>query len=403
MAYFLVALTLYTFVLRSLGLSDTALYAVANPYVLLMPFIFIWQGSVILVGKPVDRNAMIGWLVIMLFPCMMLRTGTPTAEFSGIFLKGVQFFFGPVLLVPAILGFFRMANFVEPTDDTAKRYIVILSIIAASVTLIEFIGVHIIGLPPQIFPWVGDIGAGAKMAHDTRPWGITSYPQPNALILAYLFWLAVLYGTKGTFHKAASCTSVLAAASGTGLLALVGMVPIGTKRPFALLTLILSPAIVLSIWATATSQYYRTGGLLGRFDIAYYTKPIRFLTMFIGRFLDQFSTNEVLFGTQSPDKLVVLGLTHDWAYLDVFYAYGLFGVLGYILLYSSLLFLAVPPSAGTSKRLLFAAAGLALNFHYGTLNYFVGQFMFGALAALQLNRMHSRALSSAIVPVSSYK
>ena len=60
--------------------------------------------------------------------------------------------------------------------------------------------------------------------------------------------------------------------------------------------------------------------------------------------------------------------------------------MGYLLLYGALLFLALPREAGSNKRIFFAVVGLIVNFHYSTLNYYVGQFIFTVLAALQLSR-----------------
>ena len=109
------------------------------------------------------------------------------------------------------------------------------------------------------------------------------------------------------------------------------------------------------------------------------------------RFFHQFTIGDLLFGNQTPTAMSVTGLTHDWAYLDVFYVYGLTGLIGYIILNGGVLFLSLPAEISTGRKLYFSFIGLVLNFHYGTLNFYVGQFLFSSLAALQLNRIYSRS------------
>ena len=395
MAYILVALTTFQFFLRTIGLHDLAIYLVANPYVLLMPFIFIWLGAAIIVGRSVDRNFLLGWVFILLFPSVMFRTYSGSSDFFFLFLHGMQFFWGPALLVPALLGLFRAFGFVETSTDTARRYLVVLATVAGSITLLELVTVDVLGLSPYTFPWVGS--PNDLHPHDIdpfRPWGLPSYPQPNALILAYLFWLSLLYGTNGLYHKIATFVGVALSGSATGQLGFAALLPLVIRRPLLVVALVLTPLILLVGWASLTSQYTVNGGALGRFDVAYAIKLSGMFTSVGTHFFSRFTADEFLFGTSRPDILVITGLTHDWAYLDVFYAYGLVGLVGYILFYGSILFLATPAEVATTRRAYFAIVGLLLNFHYGTLNYFVGQFLFSTLAALQLNRLFSAAAAS---------
>jgi hypothetical protein len=141
-----------------------------------------------------------------------------------------------------------------------------------------------------------------------------------------------------------------------------------------------------AIWILSTQNTAWTGYTEGRFTLEYLSRLVQLFQGLASRYFSRFSMGELLIGTATPTTLVVTGLTRDWAYLDVFYAYGLIGVVGYLLLYGTIIVVAIPGEVSATKRALFALVALGLNFHYGTLNFFVGQFLFSSLAALQLNR-----------------
>jgi hypothetical protein len=395
MAYLLVALTLFQFVFRVVGLQNSALYIAVNPYVLSLPFIIFWLGAAITGKQKTHRNLLIAWIALLIFPCVMLRDFTGDAGFFFLFLRGLQFFWGPLLIVPAFLGFFRLAGFVDPTDDTIRRYITIMGAIAGSLTLFELFAVHILGIAPLTFPWIGN----PEDAHPIdlnpfRPWGLPSYPQPNALIMAYLFWLALVWQTRGKYHKLSTLAGVALSGSGTGQLGFAALTPLVIRKPLVVAAAILTPLSLLVTWATLTNQYAVSGGGIGRFDLAYAVRLSAFFTILGKRFFHQFNNEEIVFGTQHPTAAVVVGYTHDWAYLDIFYAYGLVGLVGYVLLFGGLLFLAIPSRISSARRFYFAAAGLILNFHYGTLNFFAGQFLLSSIVALRLNGIYSREVQS---------
>ena len=393
MAYLLTTFTAYQFLFRVVRLQGSLIYFAINPYLLLLPLIFIWLGAVILVGKRLDRNLLVGWLLLLIFPSVMLRSFNGQAAFFFLYLRGLQFFWGPLLIIPGLLGMFRAVGFLETSDDTTRRYIKIIATIAGLLTLFELLAVDILKIPPLTFPWIGvqDNPAASQNLNPFRPWGLPSYPQPNALILAYLFWLAIAYHTSGTAQKLVTLSGVILSGSGTGQLALGALAPLVLRRPALLATLIVIPFIALVTWATVTRQFSVSGGAIGRFDAAYAIRLAGLFAVIGQRFLSRFDFSELLFGSTSPTPDSVVGLTHDWAYLDVFYVYGFIGLVGYILLNGGMLFLSLPMELGSGRKLYFSLIGLALNFHYGTLNFYVGQFLFSSLAALQLNRLYSLA------------
>jgi hypothetical protein len=401
MAYLLVILTVFQFIFRIAGLQDSTLYLLFNPYVLTLPFIVIWIGSAMIGKSVVDRNLLITWMFLLAFPSVMLRTFNGDSGFFFLFLRGLQFFWGPVLLVPAFLGFFRMWDFTETSDSSIGLYITIMALIAGSLTLFELFAVNILGIPPLTFPWIGAPGGlPSQDLNPFRPWGLPSYPQPNALIMTYLFWLAMAWKTRGIYHKLVTLLGVVLSGSGTGQFGFAAMALLVIRRPVAFVIVVLMPVLIFMTWASMTNQYAVGGAAIGRFDIAY---PIRLSYLFAAiaaRFINQFSLEEILFGTLHPTAVIVLGYTHDWAYLDIFYAYGVVGLIGYCFLFGGLLYLALPEHISRGLRFYFAVTGLVLNFHYGTLNFFAGQMLFSSIVALRLNGIHARRLGrEATAPV----
>lgn len=387
MEYLLVALTLFQFIFRIVGLQGSALYVIANPYVLALPFIVFWLGSALAGGQRTDRNLFLAWIFLLAFPSVMLRNFTGDSDMFFLFLRGLQFFWGPLLMVPALLGIFRMIGYVDWSDRPVQRYIAIMAGIAGSVTLFELLAVHIIGIQPRTLPWVGSPSlASMQDINPFRPWGLPSYPQPNSLIMAYLFWLSVLWGTRGLYHKLMTFLGVLLSGSTTGQIALAGLSLLAIRRPLIPIAVFLIPLLALVAWSTATNQYAHASGAIAKLDLAYLERLSTIFSTVSGRFLGQISAEEILFGTNTPTMDIMLGYSHDWAYLDVFYAFGLVGLAGYIVLFAGLLYLALPSRIPVSRRIFFVMAGLALNFHYGTLNYYIGQFVFCCIVALRLSR-----------------
>jgi hypothetical protein len=397
--YLLTAFTAYQFLFRTVRLEGSPIYLIANPYYLLLPLIFIWLGAVILVGKRSDRNFFIGWLLLLIFPSLMLRSFNGQAGFVYLYFRGLQFFWGPLLIMPGLLGLFRLLGFVEEGPGTIRRYLTLIALIAGSLTIFEVLAVDILHVPPLTFPWIGNPGdPNPPDLHPFRPWGLPSYPQPNALILAYLFWLTLLYRTNGISDKIATCAGVILSGSGTGQVGLAILAPLGIRKPWLLLAIVLVPSITIVTWATLTHQYATSPTVIGKFDLAYAFRLSGSFITIAQRFFGQFTASELLFGSVTPTSNSVIGLTHDWAYLDVFFSYGIVGVFGYIALFGTMLFLSLPFELSTEKKFYFAIVGLALNFHYGTLNFYVGQFLFSCLAALQLNRFYSRSVANNSTP-----
>ena len=382
MAYFLVLLTCFQFIVKGLRLEGSPFYFIFNPYLLVMPFIPIWLASLALLRRAADKNLLLGVLVFAAIQVAAIPAFSTMPDFPLSYLKAAQFFWGPALLLVGLLGLFRMLGFDDGSTEAGKTYVKWLGTIDGLLSIGEVVAVKVLGVPALALPWVR---AGSVDVDPFRPWGLTAYAQPNALVLAFSFWLSYLYNPKFSFDKAVTAVALVLSLGGTGQIAFLLLLPLLTRRPFSLS--VLGAGILAGVVGFATyAQQYLNGGPLGKFDFAYLARLSEIFGAVFQAFLSQFGRYEIMFGTASPTPETAAGVTHDWAYLDVFYAYGLVGLIGYLLLYGALLFLAIPREAGSRKRVFFAGVALVVNFHYGTLNYYVGQFIFASLAALQLSR-----------------
>ena len=112
---------------------------------------------------------------------------------------------------------------------------------------------------------------------------------------------------------------------GTGQIAFLLMLPLLTRRPFSFS--VCGVGILALVMGFATySQRHLNNGLLGRLDFAYLARLFqKYSQVSFSCFFSQFNQSEIMFGTANPTPQTAAGLSHDWAYLDVFYAYGIVG------------------------------------------------------------------------------
>jgi len=381
----LLFISCFQFLATCLGFQQSPIYLVLNPYVTLAPFLLVWMASVAFYRKPSDTNFVILWIMVFCIQVMVVGAYHSSGDFPFNFIRSLQFFWGPALLAPMLLGLFRMTG--RPLDalETARTYIFWLCVLASAVTLLEVLLVWVLHIPPGSLPWVPFVYGGMY-----RPFGIAIYPQPNAVLLAILFWLSFLYDVKGNWHRVFVLAALAVTLGATGVMTFLALLPLWSRRPFLLSGVAAIGLICLVAFATITSQN-ATSGLLWKFDLAYLRLMVNLFSNVYAVMLAQFSQNDLLMGSQIISARAATGLTHDWAYFDVFYVSGLAGLFGYCVLYGTLAFLVSPPKAPISMRLYFAIVILIANFHYGTLNYFIGQALLSVLAALNLLQAYQPA------------
>ncbi|MDE2111698.1 MAG: hypothetical protein KGJ79_11200 [Alphaproteobacteria bacterium] len=382
MAYFLLFLTCFQFLFMVIGLQQTPIYLVINPYVILAPFFIIWLAALGFYRQTSDKSLMFFWLIFAALQVVVATAFVRSGTFPFDFVRSIQYFWGPALLAPMLLGLFRIASTPEKASVTTQRYIYLLCIIASSITLIELFAVWVLKIPPLTLPWVTKVYGTMH-----RPFGLPAYPQPNAVLLALLFWLSYLHKVPGTGHRFLTFFALCLTFGATGDITFLALIPLWTKRPvlFSGFGVLLLVAVMGA--ASATSQY-ATNGPFSKLDFAYLQFLVDFFFRVLPLYMSRFTPNNYLLGSSTVTGKGAIGLTHDWAYFDVFYVYGILGVAVYLLLYGAAIYLACPRERSISMRAYFTAIALIANFHYGTLNYYVGQFLFSSLAALGLYRSY---------------
>jgi|GEM_PF-2472967 len=381
-AFFLIFLTCFQFLCNAAHIQQTALYLVINPYVAMFPLLFIWLAALGFYGHYADRNFLIAWLVLMTLQTLFLQTFSISPGFPVNLFKSLQFFWGPLVLIPIFLGLFRISGAPRDVTHTTHVYIKGLCWIASGISLFEIVAVRLLHVPALSLPWIHDLYVGIH-----RPFGLPDYPQPNAILLALLFWFSFLYQVPGNAHRVVTLVTLSLTLGITGVIIFLALIPLWTRRPFLFSGMGFAALGVLVATATLGAQY-STGGPLEKFDLAYLDRLGYLLNKVLRLYLVQFNTDNFLFGAPLISPLATSGISHDWAYFDVFYVYGFVGVAAYILLYGLVSYLACPSSATVSMRLYFVLVVLIANFHYGTLNYYVGQFLFSTLAALRIRDMY---------------
>jgi hypothetical protein len=372
----------FQFLATCIGLQQSPAYFALNPYVTLAPFLAIWMAGLAFYKLAPDKNFTLLWLLVAGIQIMVVGAYQNAADFPFNFIRSLQFFWGPALLTPMLLGLFRMTAHPLDPVETTRGYIRWLCIITSAITFIEVFLVWGLHIPPTALPWVQAVYSGPH-----RPFGLATYPQPNAVLLAMLFWLSFLYEVKGNWHRVFTAAALAITLGGTGVITFLALAPLWSRKPFMLSAVAAIGLVCLVATATMTSQY-ATSGLLWKLDWAYLQVMAKIFSGVFSAMLAQFTQNDILMGSQIITPRAATGLTHDWAYFDVFYVSGLIGLFGYVALYSVLVFLATPAKISRSMRLYFAMIVMIANFHYGTLNYFIGQAFISTLAALNIYRTY---------------
>jgi hypothetical protein len=376
----LLLVTCFQFLCACIGIQQSPLYFALNPYVTLAPLFLVWLASLGFYRQPIDKNFVLVGLLVIGIQIMVSGAFGRSDGFPFNFVRSIQFFWGPVFLTPMLLGLFRLSGAPADPRKTAQDYIKALCIVAAGITFLEVVLIWFLHVPPTALPWIPFAYLGFH-----RPFGLAAYPQPNAVILALLFWLSFLYEVPGRWHRFLAFCALCLTLGATGVMAFIALLPLWTRRPFLYSVLATVPVIGAVSFATLTSQW-ASQGLLWKFDLVYWDVMREMFSRVFTKMLSRFSESDILMGASSISPQAATGLTHDWAYFDIFYVSGLIGLTGYIILYAVMTYLACPREVPVAMRLYFVIIALAANFHYGTLNYFIGQALFSCLAALNIYR-----------------
>jgi hypothetical protein len=171
--------------------------------------------------------------------------------------------------------------------------------------------------------------------------------------------------------------AVVASMAGTGISSLAVLL---LARNIKLSRRAVIAVISLTLVLTGLLAYFPP--IASKLNLEYFRALLEIMFVAYDNFLANFTVAEIVWGTNKFGTEYNPGVTHDWAYFDIFYEYGLVGLFSYLLVYFFVIFNALPRRFSGSLRLLIILFFFGINFHYSALNYFPGQMLFGILGAI---------------------
>lgn len=359
---------------------QSVIYLIFSPYNFLLIFVF----SAFYKVKQIKF-----WLLnilMLVFFCLTI-SGIRYFEFPQFpmnFIKCSQYFWGAI--IPLVAAYIIGKKAIKKQDidlkNTIQKLLSISLLTAAAITIIEFIAFNIMGFPIDNFYFnnlnVSDNYTPEAIIH-LRPFGITSYPQANGLILSILVFLNYLYLNKFNIYCYLGTVAVLLTLTGSGMGCFIFLLPLLFKRTWIGFVIVLIGTLLFMQFVFIYIEYIYSklsyDYLLFLFNLSLSQSLVIF---------QDFDLLQYLIGSSSPSFNTGGTKTSDWAYIAVFYELGLLGLVVYLALYSYVLFWALPANVRTSKRIYFVFTVMILNFHYPVLNYYVAQFLVSIVAGLNL-------------------
>lgn len=297
-------------------------------------------------------------------------------------LKSFQFFYGVLIAFLgsiSILRVFKYKNFEEMDCFLIKFLIIFISFI----TIFELITVNFL-IDREDFILYKNIYVPINEAASikTRPIGVALYAQPNSIYIAYLLILDYVVTKKFNPYTYIGIFGLLFSLGGTGIViyAFYIFLTIGIKY--------LLPGIFFMIFLYFISQNYEM--FSAKINIDYWAYLINNFIEYYDSIFSNFTFQEYLFGINKFEYNYNPGFTHDWAFLDILYEAGIFGLIIYICIYSLVLRWAFY-KINSKYLLMFTIFYIIIfsNFHYAGLNFYFGQMLFGVIGAINYCMYHS--------------
>ena len=383
---FLVGIVSYQFLMGMLGLRETAIYFITNPYNIFIIFALLSFLDIVSRTK-LNKVALPTILIVSFAIVVIIFNYIPYKEFPFNLIKNLQYFWGPIFLVSGFVFFLKLTTAqkfkYQSINETFVSYVLF---VAATITFAEYIYVNVLILPIEYLGHITEISNEFGIASSSRffimrPFGITSYPQPNGVILTALISLNYLYKRRIDWLCLYGFMALLITFTGTAYLAFLMMLPLLTKRPFLHATYsglaLIATTIMMDYIKDYNVVFYKLS-----FSYIEYNVFERFQVLVIDNFMSNFTLVNYLFGSSEPNFNVGTGVTHDYAYFDVFYEGGIVALIAYIALYSFIVRYSLSEQIKKGHAYYFTIVMLIANIHYPTLNFYVGQFLFSILAAI---------------------
>ena len=116
---FLILISCFQFLSLCVGLQQSPVYFILNPYVALAPLFLIWLAGLGFYRNPADKNFVILWSIMMGVQAMILGAFLRSNDFPFSFIRSMQFFWGPTLIIPMLLGLMGSHN--QPIHGVSLR------------------------------------------------------------------------------------------------------------------------------------------------------------------------------------------------------------------------------------------------------------------------------------------
>lgn len=354
------------------------------PYLLFNPYNFLTIFLLLAITKVKKINSGLFYIVTLTF-FLLAVTGIRYSEFPQFpvnFIRCFQFFFGIIVILMATYLLGRKIRERENIRDIIQELLSVILFIAACVTIIEFILFSYLRFPADNF-YLNNLSLVERSVEGLsvvyfRPFGITSYPQANGLIISILVFLNYIYARKFNKYCYLGTIAVLMTTTGSGIGSFILFIPLLFRRTWM--------AFAIGIMILSVSIYFallEIGGIFDKLSYAYLSLLFDMFQREIADNFHGFSAAQYLFGSRNP--IFNTGSpSHDWAYMGVLYELGLFGLIVYIVFYSYILKWVLPANFKNGKKIYFVFVLMSFNFHYPTVNFYVSQFIFGTIAGLNL-------------------
>ncbi len=296
--------------------------------------------------------------------------------FLGNSIKSIQYFYGVVIVFigsVAILEISRI-NAVLLSRELIRKILIFASI----VTIYEFLVLNFVFDPASSFFYKYlDVIINDSSIFRIRPVGIALYAQPNSVFLVYLLALYMWHWGSISTIGYLGILAVAASMGGTGISSLAMLILMRNLklswRAVIGLSLVFAGVIAAAIFVQPIAE---------KFDLRYLAILLEYLIRAYDAYLANFTPAQIVWGTSEIQVDYSPGVTHDWAYFDVFYEYGLIGLLSYFAIYFFIISYALPRNTSRPIKWLIVLFFFGTNFHYSALNYYSGQLFFGIVGAI---------------------
>ena len=385
--YLLIFFTTYQFLMGIIFLKSSIFYLLFSPYVLLTLFLLVHFSVNSRVARISNKISVLAAVFIILI-LSLSQKDVFSPNFLSFLLKSLQYSYGGFLVALGVfyvlsIRYFRSIDFIF----LQKAFLKTMLILASSVTILEFIYLSILELPPE---YLGHISStvseyNGNTWYKMRSFGIASYPQVSGALLSILVILYFFSVGKIDIIFMVGCIAIFLGMTGTGVFLLLMFLPLLFKKTitYSIITFLLF--LCFSFFGKILYEIYPDITLFHRLSLEQFA---RYINLFIDVGYDRvgdFNIQQWIFGRELFSYSYGSSPTHDWAYLAIIIEYGFVGLFSYLIMYGVIIHGAIFNEISSIKKIYFLLMVLGINVHYPAINFYVVQFVFGILFALNVH------------------